>query len=371
MLKRTLIILSLAIAIVVAVQPLQKVHGIIMTQSQWLMLNSSDNQMLSTPVQEGSGNRFIGALKAPFRALGRLFGGGKKNKLKLERISEKDAKHFESVPGVQTTNTTQIAESNSEGDAAGNSGIRSDGIISPAEALEAAALDHLEKGRALLDNHDLNGAIGELSMAASANPNLSEASTLLGVAYWRKGLRDLAQRSFETAVQVNKDDPQNLNNLAYFFYETGDYKNATKYFKRAAKLSPNDPLILNNLALAQSQRGKFDDAYKNFARAGGEVTGRVNLANQLEMAGRSKEALKHYEAARLKAQESTSFGTQDITVAIEIQNGRITFASVANHRRGMEAYEASALRLVRERKYPANKNGQESIVVRISPFHAS
>ena len=137
------------------------------------------------------------------------------------------------------------------------------------------------------------------------------------------------------------------------------------------KLAPDDPRILNNLALAQSQMGKFKDAYKNFARAGGEVTGRLNVANQLEMAGRSEEALKNYDAARLKAQQSTSLGAQDITVVLEVQNGRITFASVKNHRRGMEAYEGSALRLVRGRRYPADKNGQESVVVRISPLSVS
>jgi Flp pilus assembly protein TadD len=371
MLKRTLLVLSLTITMAFATVPLQTVHGIIMTQSQWLMMNSSDDSILSSQVQEGRGNGFLGALKAPFKAIGRLFRRGKKNKVKLERISEKDAKQFESVPGVQTTNTTQVAEAGSNGNATGSSGMATNGMNGAADAFETVALDHLEKGRALLNSHDLNGAIGELSMAASADPKLSEASTLLGVAYWRKGLSDLAQRSFETAVRINKDDPQNLNNLGYFFYENGDYENAIKYFKRGAKLAPDDALILNNLALAQSQMGKFKDAYKNFARAGGEVTGRLNVANQLEMAGRSEEALKHYEAARLKAQQSTSLGAQDITVAIEVQNGRITFASVTNHRRGMEAYEASALRLVRERKYPSNKNGEDSVVVRISPHPAS
>lgn len=369
MLKRILIIMFLTVSLVVALEPVRTVQGIIMTQTQWLMMNSSDNQMLSSQAQEGRGNSFLGVLKAPFKALGRLFGGGKKNRVKLERISEKDAQRFESVPGVQTTNTTSAAEVSSNGNAAGSTGMATTG--NSAETLDTVALDHLEKGRALLNSNDLNGAIGELSMAASANPKLSEASTLLGVAYWRKGLSDLAQRSFETALRINKDDPQNLNNLGYFFYENGDYENAKKYFKRAAKLAPDDALILNNLALAQSQMGKFKDAYKNFARAGGEVTGRLNVANQLEMAGRSEEALKYYEAARLKAQQNASLGTQDITVAIEVQNGRITFASVKNHRRGMEAYEASALRLVRERKYPSNKNGEDSVVVRISPLPAS
>ncbi len=297
MLKRTLIILSLTIAVVVASEPLQTVHGIIMTPSQWLMMNTSDNSMLPNQVQEGRDNGVLGALKAPFKAIGKLFGGGKKNKVKLERISEKDAKKFESAPGVQTTNNTPVPAVSSQGNRTDVSGMTTAGQNTAVDALETIALDHLEKGRALLNSHDLNGAIGELSMAASANPKLSEASSLLGVAYWRKGLRDVAQRSFETAVRINKDDPQNLNNLGYLLYENGDYENATKYFKRAAKLAPKDPLIWNNLGLAQSERGHFDDAFESFARAQGAYKGHLNVAARLEHNGSSKKAIKHLEKA--------------------------------------------------------------------------
>jgi Flp pilus assembly protein TadD len=297
MLKRMLIIASLAVAMIVAIEPLQTAHGIIMTRSQWLIMNSSNDSDLSAQVQEGRENGFLGALKAPFRAIGKLFGGGKKNKIKLERISEKDAKKFESTPAVQTTNSTLVPAVSSSGEATDVSGMTTSGQKTSAEALETIALDHLAKGRSLLNSHDLNGAIGELSMAASANPKLSEASTLLGVAYWRKGLRDVAQRSFETAVRINKDDPQNLNNLGYLFYENGDYENATKYFKRAAKLAPNDPLIWNNLGLAQAERGHFDDAYESFARAQGDYKGHLNVAARLEREGSAKRAIKHLEKA--------------------------------------------------------------------------
>jgi Flp pilus assembly protein TadD len=297
MLKRTLLVLSLTITMAFASVPLQTVHGIIMTKSQWLIMNSSDDSILSSQVEEGRENGFLGALKAPFKALGKLFGGGKKKKGKLERISEKDAKKFESVQGVQTTNNTPLPAVSPQGNATDVSGMTTSGQKTSAEALETIALDHLEKGRALLNSHDLNGAIGELSMAASANPKLSEANSLLGVAYWRKGLRDVAQRSFETAVRINKDDPQNLNNLGYLLYENGDYQNATKYFKRAAKLTPNDPLIWNNLGLAQSEREHFDDAYESFARAQGEYKGHLNVATRLEHNGSTKKAIKHLEKA--------------------------------------------------------------------------
>ena len=317
MLKRTLIVLSLAVAIVFAAEPLQTVHGILLTNAEWLAMNTATTTVVNGRQQEeGRGNGFLRALKAPFKAIGRLFGRRKKDDNKLERISEKDAKRFESVPGVQVTRTTGATEV-SPAEAAGvspaanapessvsataSSGFGSSELPvpekNPAEALEALAQDHLERGRALLNGHDLNGAIGELSLAASANPKLAEANTLLGVAYWRKGLRDLAERNLEAAVRLDKNDPQNLNNLGFLLYENGDYEKATKYLKQAAKLAPNDARIWNNLGLAQSERGHFDDAYESFARAQGEYQGHLNVAARLERNGSTKKAIKHLEKA--------------------------------------------------------------------------
>ena len=313
MLKRSLIILSLSVALVVAVEPLQTVHGVVLTGSEWLDANTVEAGAASAATtasipkgqSDGQGNGFLRALGAPFRAIGRLFGRGKKNENKLERISEKDAKRFESVPATQVSKTTQPPEVNSAASAiTGNPGMSttaaktlSTAAQSPKDALEAMALEHLEQGRTLLDSNDLSSAISELSLAASANPKLSEASTLLGVAYWRKGLRDLAERSFENAVRLNKNDAQNLNNLGYLLYENQDYEKAAKYFRRAAKLSPNDPRIWNNLGLAQSERGKFEDAYESFARAQGEFKGHLNVATWLERRGETKKAIKHFEQA--------------------------------------------------------------------------
>lgn len=301
MLNRTLIVLSMTLAMIVAAEPLQTVHGIIMTPAEWTALNSTDTFSVEGQKAEGRGNGFVRALKAPFKAFGRLFGGGKKSKAKLERISEKDMERFESAPAIQVSKTTTPAAASSTGTAtqglAVASPVENTGEKNSPEAIETIARDHLEKGRALLNSHDLNGAIGELSRAASVNAKLSEASSLLGVAYWRKGLRDLAERSFETAVRIEKNDAQNLNNLGFLLYENGDYEKATKYLKRAARLAPSDARIWNNLGLAQAERGDFDEAYKSFARAQGEFKGHLNVAARLERQGSSKKALKHLEKA--------------------------------------------------------------------------
>lgn len=230
------------------------------------------------------GNRVVKVLTAPLRAFRRLFGGGKDDG-KLQRLSEKDVAKFES------TGMSRVEDHRN-----------------PAEAKPSAsgtAREHLSQGRAFLATGRINEAIGELSLAASLDPRLSEAHSLLGLAYDRKGLHDRARDSYDRAIKNDPADAQTLNNLGFSLYQNGNYRAAVDKLKRAARLAPTDQRILNNLALAQIRLGKSDDAYKNFARAGGEVTGRLNTAAMLERLGRNEEAIKHYEAAR-RAQPNSS-----------------------------------------------------------------
>lgn len=239
----------------------------------------------STEKKKKDGNKVVKVLTAPFRAFRRLFGGGK-DEGKLQRLSEKDVEKFESAA------TARIADSRTPADAK--------------PSATGTAREHLSQGRMLLSTGRTNEAITELSLATSLDPRLSEAHSLLGLAYDRKGMHDRARSSYEHAIKVEPDDAQTLNNLGFSLYQNGHYRAAVDKLKRAAKIAPTDPRILNNLALAQSRLGKYDDAYKNFARAGGEVTGRLNTAAMLERLGREDEAIKHYEAARRAQPTSTT-----------------------------------------------------------------
>ena len=241
----------------------------------------------SSPEQapKKKGNRLFRIFKAPFKAVGKIFGGGDDGG-KVARMTEKDAEKFESV-GV-----TRVVDGSSE--------------KSRAAGAEGTARERLERGRALLEEGKLNEAIAQLSSAASLDPQLSQAHSLLAVAYDRKGLRERAKDSYERAVDVNESDPQALNNLGYSLYTSGNYRAAVERLKRAARLAPTDARILNNLALAQCRVGKYDDAYKNFARAGGEFQGRMNVAALLERVGREEKAVEHYEAARRLQPGSTA-----------------------------------------------------------------
>jgi Flp pilus assembly protein TadD len=241
-----------------------------------------DSGSLAGDVNENSdvtkkkgGNKVARIFAAPFKAFGRLFRGKED---KLQRMSEGDAAKFESV-GVARVE---------------------DGSDPNARKVttSGSARQHLDSGRAFLQDGQLNEAITELSTAASLDPRLGEAHNLLGVAYAQKGLQDRAKDSYERAVKAEPKDAQTLNNLGFSLYQNGNYRAAIDRLKRAAKLAPRDERILNNLGLALCRVGKFEEAYQNFARAGGELQGNLNIAQMLERFGREEEAIKYYEGAR-------------------------------------------------------------------------
>jgi len=57
---------------------------------------------------------------------------------------------------------------------------------------------------------------------------------------------------------------------------------------------------------------------------------------------------------------------QAIRVVMQIENGRVLKASVANHKPGMDSYEALALRIARQRRYPATLTGGQTVTISVS-----
>jgi hypothetical protein len=68
------------------------------------------------------------------------------------------------------------------------------------------------------------------------------------------------------------------------------------------------------------------------------------------------------EAPPVKAPEQVS---QSIKVVMQIENGRVLKASIANPRPGMDSYEALALRIARQRRYPTTTSGGETVTITV------
>lgn len=240
-----------------------------------IVLEDSGSEAGALIERKKGGNKVVKVLTAPFKAFGRLFGGG--GDRKLRRMTEEDAEKFASV-GVEK--------------------IEYDRNENKKISFAGSAKEHLQAGRQHLVNGQYNEAIGELSTAVSLDPKLTEAHNLLGVAYNQKGFADRAKESFERAVKNDPQDAETLNNLGFALYQNGNYRAAVDRLKRAAKLAPGDERILNNLGLSLCRLGKFDEAYQSFARANGPLVGNLNIAKMLERFGREDDAIRYYEGAR-------------------------------------------------------------------------
>lgn len=293
MLKRSLIVIALTFVLVTSAVPIPRVHGVLMTPEEVAMLDASSVNAGHDKSKDD--NAFVRALKAPFKAVGRLFGLGKNDDKKIERLSRKDVKKFESVGTTRTIDArttgfeTPAAPATTAETAAAAPAVNP--ALSPAQA-------NLERGRALLNSGNVNDAIAVLSTAVSTDPKLHEGHSLLGVAYEMKGLHDRALESFENALKGDERNPEYLNNLGYLHFKNGDNDKAVKYLKRAVKIAPQVQRYWNNLGLVYAQRAKFDDAYECFVRAVGEYEGHMNVANRSQAMGYDKAAIKHLEQAR-------------------------------------------------------------------------
>lgn len=325
MFKRSLIVLLLVPTLMLAIQPGRPVHGVVMTADELAMFSAVD--LPDTTEKSKDGNGFIRALKAPFKAFGRLFGGKKKSEEgKLQRITDKDLRKFETVPGRIVTDSKTTTET--------RTGTSSTTTVT--NSSESSV--HFNSGRDLLNAGDVNGAITELSRAVSLDSKSAEARNLLGVAYESKGMRDRALELFKAAVQADKTNVDYLNNYGFLLFKNNDFEEATKYLKRAAKLAPDNPRIWNNLGLAQCRRGKFDDAFESFAHAVGEFNGHLNIASQLLAHGYAKDAIKHLEIAQKMQPNSTDVLAK--LVNVYEMTGRVSDAETA--RRSIIALQTSA-----------------------------
>jgi tetratricopeptide (TPR) repeat protein len=320
MLKRSLLTLFLVPTLVLAIQAGAPVHGVVMSPEELATLSATEADAPDNATAEKSkedGNGFLRALKAPFKALGRVFGGGgskKKEEAKIQRMSQDDAKRFESSPAriVADSRVTSKEASSGSKDAVTNT---------------IDYFTHLNKGRDLLNAGDVDGALSELSIAAALEPKSAEVMNYLGIAYEGKGMRKRALELFKGAVEGDKTNADYLNNYGFLLFKNNDFDEATKQLKRAAKFAPNDARIWNNLGLVQSQRGKFDDAFKSFARAVGDFNAHLNVAAQLSSRGYAKDAIKHLEVAQSLQPESIDVLSK--LVSLYEMTGRVSDAETA------------------------------------------
>src|ERR1041385_3774721 len=148
MTKRSLIVFALTLVLVTSAVPVRHVHGVVMTPEEVAMLDAASRD---DDGQSKGDNTFVRVLKAPIKAIGRLFGMGKKDDNKLERLSKKDMKKFESVGAAKVTDARTTGFETPAAAPAPENAPAADTAVAPVQ-------DNLERGRALLNSGNANDA---------------------------------------------------------------------------------------------------------------------------------------------------------------------------------------------------------------------
>lgn len=110
------------------------------------------------------------------------------------------------------------------------------------------------------------------------------------------------------------------------------------------------------LGSQQSTRQEIRNLSSN--KKGAEISEQTGVA--------SASAKLDTKADEKRTNEATA-EVHSVKVVLQIEGGRISQASIANHRSGMEAYEALALRIARQRRYPAKGATQEMVTIKVTP----
>ena len=129
-------------------------------------------------------------------------------------------------------------------------------------AAEKQAIYHQEMGLSCLGENNVTGALVELTEAEKINPDNYELQNYLGLAYFRKGKLDIAEKKFLKSLELKPDFSDARNNLGVDYLELKRWDDAIYQFKLVTEdiFYQNQAAASINLALAYFGKGDFSQA---------------------------------------------------------------------------------------------------------------
>lgn len=112
-------------------------------------------------------------------------------------------------------------------------------------------------------------ALEEAKRAVQADSRYAPAHGVLGLIYMDIGDRSEAEASFRTALRLEPDNPNILNNYGWYLCQTGRERDSVEYFQRAAnnRLYPTPGLAMRNAGVCLLKIGDLDGADRALRRA--------------------------------------------------------------------------------------------------------
>jgi tetratricopeptide (TPR) repeat protein len=151
-------------------------------------------------------------------------------------------------------------------------------------------------------------AIGRLERLLTASLAKKKDSPMhhdwLGQVYMRTGRTDLAETSFQTAINLSPTTPEYRISMGSLRAQEKRYDDARAAYQEALKLKPDHPLALFNLGVVEAMQNHYDEAIADFEKAAKAGPPNVALLNAMAQAYEEKgDKTRAAEALRRSLQQ--------------------------------------------------------------------
>lgn len=89
----------------------------------------------------------------------------------------------------------------------------------------------------------------------------------IGIAYHQLLNISSAKKEYETAIKLDRDYSEAVNNLGTVYYSQKSYRHCIRLYKQALKIAPSSASIYSNLGTAYFSRKDYKNATINYQRA--------------------------------------------------------------------------------------------------------
>jgi len=153
---------------------------------------------------------------------------------------------------------------------------RADDLKSP---LEASYREQLARARSFQKAGKYDEARQICQRLITSRPDRYEAYHTLGVVADFQRRYHEAQSLYEQALNLDRGNPEILNDLGYCYMLQGQLDKAERALKKAVAASPSNTKWRNNLGIVYGRMGRDREAFEQFRRAGSDADAYYNLAS--------------------------------------------------------------------------------------------
>lgn len=118
---------------------------------------------------------------------------------------------------------------------------------------------------------------------------------------------------------------------------------------------------IGTLAVSNGTTRPAEQVRRSESRASLRKTGK-----QLETSTQDQSGETSDKKVAGSSANSDDSAVSSIKVVLEVENGRVIKASIGGHKPGMDSLEALALRIARQRRFPAKQNGPQTVKINVT-----